>query len=124
MVKVTDSGFGMSENHIGSLFKTAQTETSLGTNGEKGTGLGLVLCQEFSKVNGGEITVRVTSGRAVRLRYICQPGVIQILRQHKKSDRSMGCLVGKHGPAQSGFFSRDYLAVKTCWPGVFAISPR
>jgi two-component system sensor histidine kinase/response regulator len=37
------------------LFKLAETKSKRGTNNESGTGLGLVLCDDFVKINGGNI---------------------------------------------------------------------
>jgi len=47
-VSVRDSGVGISQENIEKLFKIDQKITSTeGTNKEKGTGLGLILCKEF-----------------------------------------------------------------------------
>lgn len=39
------------------LFDLEKTQTKNGTNGEKGSGLGLLLCKEFVEKNKGTITV-------------------------------------------------------------------
>ncbi|QQS51397.1 MAG: hypothetical protein IPM71_01365 [Bacteroidota bacterium] len=44
---ITDSGIGMSEARLKSLFQIDKAETTKGTHGEVGTGLGLILCREF-----------------------------------------------------------------------------
>ena len=56
---IKDTGIGISEKNLGKLFKIAQNYKSLGTNNEKGTGLGLILCKEFIDQNNG--TIRVES---------------------------------------------------------------
>ena len=52
---IKDNGVGMSEDILSKLFKIEEKITSKGTNGENGTGLGLILCKEFVNKNGGEI---------------------------------------------------------------------
>lgn len=56
-VTVQDNGRGMPTEMVKSLFKTAQHFSTPGTNEEKGTGLGLLLCREFVEKNGGAISV-------------------------------------------------------------------
>lgn len=52
---VEDSGVGIQEENISKLFRIDSKYSKLGTNGEKGTGLGLILCKEFVEKQGGEI---------------------------------------------------------------------
>lgn len=54
-VNVTDTGVGMSELVVDNLFNLDFNTTTLGTDNEKGTGLGLIVCKEFVKLLGGEI---------------------------------------------------------------------
>lgn len=54
-ISVTDYGVGIAENNIAKLFKIDQSYSTIGTNGEKGTGLGLILCKEFVTRHNGEI---------------------------------------------------------------------
>ncbi|MFH1196759.1 MAG: HAMP domain-containing sensor histidine kinase [bacterium] len=56
-VSVKDSGVGMSPEDIDKLFRIDVHHTKRGTDNEKGTGLGLVLCEELVKKNGGKIWV-------------------------------------------------------------------
>lgn len=55
VVSVQDTGTGMSKEIQEHLFKLTETKSQRGTNDEIGTGLGLVLCSEFAKANGGNI---------------------------------------------------------------------
>ena len=55
---VVDSGIGMTPEQIASLFDLEKTKSKNGTNGEKGSGLGLVLCKELVEKNNGIITVK------------------------------------------------------------------
>ncbi len=54
---VKDNGEGMDEKTREELFRLDVRHSSKGNGGEKGTGLGLILCREFVERNGGEITV-------------------------------------------------------------------
>lgn len=56
-VVVIDSGVGMSEEKVNSLFNLKSNKSTYGTNNEKGTGLGLVLCNDFIKICGGKLKV-------------------------------------------------------------------
>lgn len=57
-VHIIDTGVGIPPQIISKLFKIDEAVTSMGTNNEKGTGLGLILCKEFIELNGGSITLR------------------------------------------------------------------
>lgn len=57
IIKVVDSGVGISNDKIENLFKIDTKVTTLGTDNEQGNGLGLVLCKEFIEHNGGEIGI-------------------------------------------------------------------
>jgi signal transduction histidine kinase len=48
---------------VKNLFKIGQITSSKGTEGEKGTGMGLLLCKEFIELNRGKITVQSTPGK-------------------------------------------------------------
>ncbi|WP_158850270.1 ATP-binding protein [Algibacter sp. L1A34] len=56
-IVVKDNGVGMREDYQINLFKEEETVTSYGTNNEKGTGLGIRVCKEMVKINGGTIWV-------------------------------------------------------------------
>jgi signal transduction histidine kinase len=57
MVRISDTGIGMSKEDLAKLFQIEINFTSKGTANEKGTGLGLLLCKEFVEKNGGKILV-------------------------------------------------------------------
>lgn len=54
---ITDSGVGMDKEIISNLFDDKNNTSSRGTNNEVGTGLGLILCRDFAKLNKGKIDV-------------------------------------------------------------------
>ena len=57
VISIEDNGVGISQENIGKLFKIDQNYTSEGTNREKGSGLGLILCTEFVDKHSGKIWV-------------------------------------------------------------------
>lgn len=61
-IDVIDSGIGISEENIKKLFVIDKNVTTPGTDGEVGTGLGLVLCKEFIEKNDGTIWVESKLG--------------------------------------------------------------
>lgn len=58
-ISVTDTGVGMSKPHLEKLFLIDRKNSSLGTNSEEGTGLGLILCKEMLELMG--VTLKVES---------------------------------------------------------------
>jgi PAS domain S-box-containing protein len=58
-ISVKDSGVGIPKESIGNLFKIETSFTTYGTEKEKGSGLGLIICKELIDKNGG--TIRVDS---------------------------------------------------------------
>lgn len=54
---VIDYGIGISKEHLKSFFVKGSTYSKQGTQGEKGTGLGLLICKEFVLKHGGKIGV-------------------------------------------------------------------
>lgn len=54
---IADTGIGMSAEKVKKLFKIEHNYRSAGTDKETGTGLGLVLCNEFIEKNNGTIKV-------------------------------------------------------------------
>lgn len=54
---ITDNGVGMNEEQVRKLFQHDQMGTTLGTNQEKGSGIGLLITKELVTNNGGSIEV-------------------------------------------------------------------
>lgn len=63
IVFVKDNGIGMDEIKLSQLFKIDSNNSSLGTNKEKGTGLGLIVCKELVEFHGGKIWADSEEGR-------------------------------------------------------------
>jgi two-component system sensor histidine kinase/response regulator len=59
-ISVRDHGVGIAADRLDSIFKKG--ETTYGTGGEEGSGLGLQLCQDFAIKNGGDVMVESVEG--------------------------------------------------------------
>ncbi len=66
LITVQDSGIGISKENINKLFKVDINYSTPGTNNERGTGLGLVLCKELVEKNGGNIWVESEIGKGTK----------------------------------------------------------
>jgi len=64
-IVVTDSGTGMREDALERI-RRKESFTSYGTNREKGTGLGILLCHEFAEANNGRFFVESEWGKGSR----------------------------------------------------------
>lgn len=62
-ISIKDNGIGMSQEQKEKLFNTERTQSRLGTNQEKGTGFGLILCKEMLSLNDGYITIESEEGK-------------------------------------------------------------
>ena len=62
VVSVSDTGVGMEKIQLQKLFKMDKRKVSKGTSGEKGSGLGMLLCQEIIKLNKGKISAESKKG--------------------------------------------------------------
>ena len=62
-ISVRDEGQGISQEDLVNLFRIDSTVKRKGTNGEDGSGLGLILCKEFAGINKGKIWVESEQGK-------------------------------------------------------------
>ncbi|OYT17866.1 MAG: hypothetical protein B7C24_00350 [Bacteroidetes bacterium 4572_77] len=62
-IKVSDTGVGISQEAQAKLFDIGTNISTRGTENEKGTGLGLILCKEFIEMHGGKIWVESEVGK-------------------------------------------------------------
>ncbi len=60
---VKDTGIGIAKDKQNKLFSIADESSAKGTEGELGTGLGLILCKEFVEKHGGKIWVESEVGK-------------------------------------------------------------
>lgn len=61
-VTIADNGVGIDEKSLSMLFSLKDSMRKPGTSGEKGSGIGLVLCKELVEKNNGSITVESIPG--------------------------------------------------------------
>ncbi|MCC6683880.1 MAG: PAS domain-containing sensor histidine kinase [Bacteroidia bacterium] len=61
--EVKDNGIGMDKTRVDHLFDINRIQITAGTANEKGTGLGLLVCNEFTKAHGGTLTVTSEPGK-------------------------------------------------------------
>ncbi|MBN2350002.1 MAG: HAMP domain-containing histidine kinase [Bacteroidales bacterium] len=68
-ITVSDTGVGIRPETLNKLFNISHKITTEGTNGEKGTGLGLLLCKEFVEKHGGKIWVESELGKGCDFKF-------------------------------------------------------
>lgn len=57
IVRISDSGVGINKDKLKSMFDADVSHNTKGTQGEEGTGLGLLICKEFIELNNGKIWI-------------------------------------------------------------------
>ena len=62
VIAVSDTGVGMSEEQVDSLFRLDSARSQPGTAGEQGTGLGLIVCRDLLERHGCELRVESKKG--------------------------------------------------------------
>lgn len=62
-IKVKDNGVGLSDEYKSKLFKLDEIISTAGTDGEQGTGMGLILCNDIIKKHNGIIGVESKEGK-------------------------------------------------------------
>jgi K+-sensing histidine kinase KdpD len=66
-LKISDQGLGMSSAQIQKLFYWEKRYTSLGTENEKGTGIGLLLVKDFTERHQGQIAIQSELGKGTSI---------------------------------------------------------
>ena len=66
---IKDTGIGIESQRSSELFNFNKLHTTTGTEGEKGTGLGLPICKEFIERNGGKIWVESEVGKGSKFTF-------------------------------------------------------
>ncbi|OYU94151.1 MAG: hypothetical protein CFE21_17125 [Bacteroidetes bacterium B1(2017)] len=67
LVSIKDNGVGMSAEAIEKVFSAVDHYTTYGTNNEKGTGLGLLLCKEYIDNSNGKIWIESQLGSSTNI---------------------------------------------------------
>ncbi len=62
-ISINDTGIGMDQETINNLFRLELPNSKKGTDGEPGSGLGLLICREFIKKINGKIWVESELGK-------------------------------------------------------------
>lgn len=68
-ITVSDDGIGMTQEVKGELFKSDLHESKPGTDNERGTGLGLVICNDFIQRNHGKIWIENNAKKGTSLKF-------------------------------------------------------
>lgn len=69
LVSITDTGVGISIERLQKLFSIDKIYSTKGTKGEKGSGLGLLLCKEFVEKHGGKIWAESELGKGSEFKF-------------------------------------------------------
>jgi len=67
IIKVIDTGVGIAPSLSEKMFKWDSRQTTKGTNGEKGTGIGLLICSEFIQKLNGKMKVHSKVGEGTEI---------------------------------------------------------
>jgi len=62
-VNIEDNGIGIDKNILEKILNSKGNYTTKGTEGEKGTGFGLMLCNDFIKMNKGKLKISSILGK-------------------------------------------------------------
>ena len=74
LVSVADNGIGIEPNDQAALFGIEYQQPREGTNGEIGSGLGLVVCKEILKLHGTKISLTSETGNGAEFSFTLQEG--------------------------------------------------
>ena len=70
LISVKDSGTGMTEAQVETIRGGAVSGiSSAGTQGEKGSGLGLIICKDFLRRNGSRLVIESRKGEGTRMSF-------------------------------------------------------
>lgn len=62
-IRVQDAGVGMSREQINKILDPNEIYTTYGTGNEKGSGLGIKICEKLIKQNGGTLKIESVPGK-------------------------------------------------------------
>ncbi|MFO8023329.1 MAG: PAS domain-containing sensor histidine kinase [Perlabentimonas sp.] len=75
-ITISDNGVGIGEKDQEKIWNSSKLYTTKGTNNEKGTGFGLLICKEFIEKHGGEIWVESELGKGSDFKFSIPIGEI------------------------------------------------
>ncbi|WP_111709295.1 sensor histidine kinase [Lutibacter citreus] len=62
-INISDTGIGVPDEKFKKLFNISKTQSTPGTENERGSGLGLLLCKDFSEKQGGKFYIKSQIGK-------------------------------------------------------------
>lgn len=71
-ISIIDQGIGMNEEQLASLFDNSKKQIKRGTNDEKGSGLGLMVCEEFLKIHNSNLEVESSINKGTTFTFTLQ----------------------------------------------------
>ncbi|MDP2889657.1 MAG: PAS domain-containing sensor histidine kinase [Bacteroidota bacterium] len=74
VITIADNGVGIKKEAINKLFRIDQSYSTMGTQNEKGTGLGLLLCKEFIEKHNGRIWIESEEGQGSKFHFSVPKG--------------------------------------------------
>ncbi len=89
-VIVADTGIGIEKEKLQKLFVIGENVSTEGTENEKGTGLGLILCKEFVETNNGKLTVKSKPGKGTEFKFtLPKKGKSKLFNQTELAPKSL-----------------------------------
>ena len=76
-ISVRDTGLGMTVDQVAELFKLDRRSSTIGTAGETGSGLGLLLCRDLVELQGGHLSVHSEAGQGTIFQFALAPAAPQ-----------------------------------------------
>lgn len=70
MITVEDTGIGMSQEVIDAVLNNGSVQSTAGTTGEMGVGLGLGVCRDMMKANGGTLEISSSTGIGTTVTFV------------------------------------------------------
>lgn len=106
-INVTDSGFGLTEDQLGRLFKPFE-RLGMESSTRQGTGIGLVICQKLAEAMDGRIEVRSIPGVGSTFSLLLPLVKGQVVNSGSKTlDLSVADIISKGGERTTTLYVED-----------------
>lgn len=69
-ISIADNGVGMTEEQIENILKVGTMKSQIGTNGEIGTGLGIIICEELLNINKSKLEIKSEKNKGCIISFI------------------------------------------------------